>query len=282
MTDNKDITIGLIGIANIEKKRLQVAFDYSKQRPQSYVKVELDTLPDIIIVNADDPEAISSWGIYRESLAQYNVHNTPSLMLSKKRDLSMEASYMIRRPLIMSRIISILDKICEEVLVSNSDIAITDDVNIDIIESIILSAHYPDDPKDSTKTIIHHTKPVVLVVDDSLPVRVQMENALKKFVSRVDLAASGEDALELANTNDYALVFLDIILPGIDGYEICKTIKSGRCKDTPVILLTGNSSPADRIKGNLSGCDTYLIKPLNHVMFQEIVSQYLNTHATAS
>ncbi|SMN12471.1 Two-component response regulator [uncultured Candidatus Thioglobus sp.] len=281
MPDNKHITVGLIGIANIEKKRLQVAFDYSSQRPQSYIINELDTLPDIIIVNADNYESIASWEIYRTGLAQHNVDNPPSLMLSKKRDLFVDGSSIIRRPLIISRVISILDKICEEVLIRNSDIAITDNVNVDIIENIILSANYADSPEDGAARPTQ-TKPVVLVVDDSLPVRVQMENALKKFVSRVDLAESGEDALELASTNDYALVFLDIILPGIDGYEICKTIKAGRCKNTPVILLTGNSSPADRIKGNLSGCDTYLIKPLNHVMFQEIVSQYLNTHATAS
>ena len=278
MTDNKHITVGLIGINNIEKKRLQFAFDYSKERSQSYTEVDLATLPDIIIINADSRESLASWEIYRDGLTQHNVDDPPSLMLSKKRELSIGSSYSIRRPVILSRMISTLDKICEETLVKNSDIAITDDVNVDVIENIILSAHYPE--KDNA--IISQTKPVVLLVDDSLPVRIQMGNALKKFVSRVDLAESGEEALELANTNDYALVFLDIILPGIDGYEVCKTIKAGRCKNTPVILLTGNSSPADRIKGNLSGCDTYLIKPLNHDMFQEIVSQYLNTYSTAS
>jgi len=78
------------------------------------------------------------------------------------------------------------------------------------------------------------------------------------------------------NENNYDIIFLDIILPGIDGYEVCKAIKEGKCKDTPVIMLTGNSSPADRIKGNLSGCDTYLIKPVGQVVFQEIINQYLN------
>jgi DNA-binding NarL/FixJ family response regulator len=83
-----------------------------------------------------------------------------------------------------------------------------------------------------------------LVVDDSLPVRMQMNAALKPFTSRVDLGETGE------------------------------------AKDTPIILLTGNSSPADRIKGNLSGCDTYLIKPISQMVFKEIIiDQYLNNHS---
>ncbi len=103
-----------------------------------------------------------------------------------------------------------------------------------------------------------------------------MNEALKPFTSRVDLAETGEEALELINNNTYDIIFLDIVLPGVDGYEVCKTIKEGKGKNTPVILLTGNSSPADRIKGNLSGCDTYLIKPVSQMVFQDlIIGQYL-------
>ncbi len=118
---------------------------------------------------------------------------------------------------------------------------------------------------------------IALVVDDSFPVRIQMNEVLKPFTSRVDLAETGEEALELINNNAYDIIFLDIVLPGVDGYEVCKIIKEGKGKNTPVILLTGNSSPADRIKGNLSGCDTYLIKPVSQMVFQNlIIGQYLN------
>ncbi|MDZ7737435.1 MAG: response regulator [Gammaproteobacteria bacterium] len=114
-----------------------------------------------------------------------------------------------------------------------------------------------------------------LVVDDSLPVRIQLDQALKAFAQKVDFAETGEEAFELINGNNYDLIFLDVILPGVDGYEICKVIKQGKAKDTPVIMLTSNSSPADRIKGKLAGCDTYLIKPVGEAVFQEVVHNYL-------
>lgn len=115
----------------------------------------------------------------------------------------------------------------------------------------------------------------MLVVDDSLPVRIQMDQALKQFDADVDFAKTGEEAFDYINNNDYDVIFLDVVLPGVDGYEICKFIKEDKTKDTPVIMLTGNSSPQDKIKGKLVGCDTYLIKPVGKVVFREVMNQYL-------
>ncbi|MDZ7736476.1 MAG: response regulator [Gammaproteobacteria bacterium] len=71
------------------------------------------------------------------------------------------------------------------------------------------------------------------MVDDSLPVRIQLDQALKAFAEKVDFAETGEEAFELINGNNYDLIFLDVILPGVDGYEICKVMKRGKAKDTP-------------------------------------------------
>lgn len=271
MATNNPVTVGMIGIPDAEERRLQVAFDYSNNRPISYIIHELDALPDIVVVNADAPESMTIWSSYRDGLEKHNIHNPLSIMISKKRNESDGTEVRhLRRPLIISRVISTLDRLTNLELMIDREVAIGNDVNVDMIENIVLSADYPAE-------VVQCALPVALVVDDSLPVRVQMETALKKFTSRIDLAETGEEAIELASENDYDVVFLDVILPGIDGYEICKTIKAGRCKNTPVILLTGNSSPADRIKGNLYGCDTYLIKPLNHEVFEEVVNQYLST-----
>ncbi|MBI4005644.1 MAG: response regulator, partial [Gammaproteobacteria bacterium] len=70
--------------------------------------------------------------------------------------------------------------------------------------------------------------------------------------------------------------------PGIDGYDICKIIKQDPAKrKIPVIMLTSNSSPADRVKGKLAGCDTYLIKPVQHAVFEEVVQECLSAASTA-
>lgn len=278
MANNNSVTVGLIGISGIEEKRLQAACKYSENRNISYVNQSLDTLPAIVIVNADAPDSLVGWRIYQDGLSNHGIDNPPSLIISlKPSNTSSKHCYYIRRPLIISRVISMLDKIVDEQIKIDTEVAISTDVDIGVIETIVL-----DSTQEPTNQNWIASMPTALVVDDSLPVRIQMETALKKFTSRVDVAETGEEAIKMVNENDYDVVFLDIILPGMDGYEICKIMKEGKCRDTPVILLTGNSSPADRIKGNLSGCDTYLIKPMNQAVFENIVSEYLHTAPSPS
>ncbi len=115
-----------------------------------------------------------------------------------------------------------------------------------------------------------------MVVDDSQPVRKQLEIQLKMLGVSVELAENGEQAIELSKANQYDIIFLDVVMPGIDGYKVCKHLKQNvRSKETPVVMLTGKSSPFDKVKGTLSGCDTYLTKPLQHEEFQSIARKYL-------
>jgi twitching motility two-component system response regulator PilG len=109
-----------------------------------------------------------------------------------------------------------------------------------------------------------------------------MKAALERIARHVDFAETGEDALGLIETKRYDVVFLDVILPGLDGYEVCKRIrKSASNPRTPIVMLTSNSSPADRIKGKLAGCDTYLIKPVREGVFEEVIREFVQTAAAA-
>ena len=116
----------------------------------------------------------------------------------------------------------------------------------------------------------------MLVVDDSSTVRRQVGLELERLDIQVDAAESGEQAFELLARNRYDLIFLDVILPGVDGYHLCKAIKKDKTmKKTPVVMLTSKSSPFDRVKGALSGCDAYLTKPVKQSAFQGVVKKYL-------
>ena len=64
-----------------------------------------------------------------------------------------------------------------------------------------------------------------------------------------------------AATREYDLIVLDIMLPGIDGYQVCKRLREDARRDTPIIMLTARDAPPDRIKGLEAGADDYLIKP---------------------
>ncbi|MFN0318147.1 MAG: response regulator [Burkholderiales bacterium] len=116
----------------------------------------------------------------------------------------------------------------------------------------------------------------VLVCDDSSTVREFMRQRLQPYRLNVDYAESGEQAIGLTGTKHYACVFLDVMMPGIDGYQVCKLIKSiKRVNQTAVIMLTGKTSPFDKIRGTMAGCDAYLTKPVNEDKLLEVINRYL-------
>jgi twitching motility two-component system response regulator PilG len=89
-----------------------------------------------------------------------------------------------------------------------------------------------------------------------------LEQQLPKLSSAavsVTLAETAEEAMQKLESDHYDLVFLDVIMPGIDGYRLCKWIKAK--KPTHVVMLTSKKSPFDKVRGTMSGCDSYLTKP---------------------
>jgi twitching motility two-component system response regulator PilG len=117
----------------------------------------------------------------------------------------------------------------------------------------------------------------VLVVDDNATVRMFMKAKLAPFGFEVDYAETGEEAVGLTGSREYACVFLDVVLPGIDGYQVCKLIKSNKqaIKKTAVVMLTSRSSPFDKLRGSLAGCDEYLTKPLDENRLLETIAQFI-------
>ena len=117
----------------------------------------------------------------------------------------------------------------------------------------------------------------VLVVDDNATVRKFMETRLAPFGFNVDFAETGEQAVGLTGTKEYTCVFLDVVLPGIDGYQVCKLIKGNKqaVKRTAVVMLTSRSSPFDKLRGSLAGCDEYLTKPVDENHLLEVIAKFL-------
>jgi len=92
-----------------------------------------------------------------------------------------------------------------------------------------------------------------------------------------EFAEDAESALQLIATRSYDILFLEVVLPGKDGYEICKAVKEDKDKKhIPVIMLTGKSSPMDKVKGKLSGCDAFLTKPVSLKEFNQTLKKWLN------
>ena len=102
-------------------------------------------------------------------------------------------------------------------------------------------------------------KTKVLIVDDEATIRRILETRLKLSGYQVDIAIDGEDAIEKFNTCHPDVVILDIMLPKIDGFAVCKEIRS--YSEVPVIILSAVTDVQDRIKGLEMGADDYVTKP---------------------
>lgn len=101
----------------------------------------------------------------------------------------------------------------------------------------------------------------ILVVDDERPLVESIRFALQREGHVVEEAFDGAQALELAGTGRFDLVVLDVMLPGISGFEVCRVLRQH--SDVPILLLTARSHETDRVVGLDLGADDYITKPFS-------------------
>jgi two-component system phosphate regulon response regulator PhoB len=104
----------------------------------------------------------------------------------------------------------------------------------------------------------------ILVVEDEAPIQELLQFNLERNKYRVKVVDSGEEALKLADRFDPDLILLDIMLPGTDGLEVCKQLKSdSKTRHIPIIMLTALCEEADIVAGLELGADDYITKPFS-------------------
>ncbi len=101
----------------------------------------------------------------------------------------------------------------------------------------------------------------ILIVEDEPDLLRSLAQALREEGYAVDTAADGEDGFFKAESYDYDAVVLDVMLPGIDGWEILKRLR--KTKKTPVLMLTARDQTRDRVRGLDTGADDYVVKPFD-------------------
>jgi two-component system alkaline phosphatase synthesis response regulator PhoP len=107
-------------------------------------------------------------------------------------------------------------------------------------------------------------KEKILVVDDEKDILELIDFNLSKNGYRVRTVTSGEEALDLIKENDYDLIILDLMLPGVDGFDICKIIKADKHKSSiPIVMVTAKADEADKVAGLEIGADHYVTKPFS-------------------
>jgi CheY-like chemotaxis protein len=230
-------SVAVIGFSPQERNVLRGVFDLTSRRPTSFAQFDPDTgeEPGLFLVDASNKEFVN------ETLNVVVAHPVPVVLVG---DSNCGTPYpFVKRPIKWVKLLQLLES------------------------SVSAAQLRADAPKVDS----------VLVVDDSLPVRKFMELQLMPFGFDVTFAASGEEAVQFSTQKHYTCVFLDVMLPGVDGYQVCKTIKKNKHDGTPtaVVMLTGKTSPFDKIRGTMAGCDAYLTKPVDEEKLLEVILKFI-------
>lgn len=117
----------------------------------------------------------------------------------------------------------------------------------------------------------------VLLVDDSQSAREFVIQKLRSTWDRdfaFDLAQTGGEAKQKCLDKKYDILFLDVTLPDLDGYAVCKSLKNTKNADSLAVMLTSKSGTFDKLKGMMSGCDMYLVKPLDEAQIKSVAKKF--------
>ncbi|RZI44436.1 response regulator [Herbaspirillum sp. HC18] len=255
----------MIGFTEAEKSLLSSTFRLTSRRAFSYAEsATQDERADIYLVNADSAASMAQL-----DARSPNVH-APAVLIGRSGTTSTWP--LVQKPIHWMRLFEQLDQ----------------QMALALRERTQRSADAPWDGRTrrraADKTLPpQEPAPVevkpnesVLVVDDSATVRAFMRSRLAPFRFDVDYAESGEMAIDMAQAKNYTCIFLDILMPGMDGYQVCKRIKSSPAtKGSAVVMLTSKSSAFDKFRGTWAGCDAYLGKPVGEDELLATIARFL-------
>lgn len=116
----------------------------------------------------------------------------------------------------------------------------------------------------------------VLLVDDSSTVRQTLKQMLQETHCEVSLAEDGFEALLHCSIAKPDIVFMDITMPQLDGFQVCSLLKANKCfAQTPIVLVSANDNPLDRAKAQLVGAKDFIAKPFRKQDVLEAVERYV-------
>ena len=274
MSQKEQYLVDVIGFNATERALLSSIFALAARREPGFAQFEASAgVPaDLYLVDADDPAA---WADFRTLRSRAPLPCVLAGLSDHGSGLG-----LIARPLQWARLLQAMeDALGTDELDANAKLAVAGSGEIPGLAASGVVRHAAagsraGGAKAAAKRALGDT---VLVVDDNATVRMFMQAKLAPYGFEVDFAETGEQAVGLTGSREYTCVFLDVVLPGIDGYQVCKLIKGNKqaIKKTAVVMLTSRSSPFDKLRGSLAGCDEYLTKPLDENRLLEVIAKFL-------
>lgn len=278
--NQRKFNVGVVGASDGEFESISRIFAVTRFRKRCYVPVAVQANAfkhelniDFILMCSNNPNIIAAWNNSNFALS---FGRRPTIFLARNKEQKL-GRYQLNSPVNPSRFIKLLDHYTISVLNFLPEFEIGSDDHF-IADSTLSGLKILKNNLKESKNKNRDAPKSVLIVDDSLAVRRQMQIEFELRRDNLDLANNAEEALKAINQKKYDLIFLDVIMPGMDGYAVCKKIKKSELnRNTPVVLLTSRSSSFDKIKGALAGCDSYLVKPINHNEFEAVYDKYTFT-----
>ena len=267
MTQERHFKVCAVGVPQTETSILSRVLRISGGRNRTYELVEDGTKEtvDFVLAHVDSRESEQLRDII------YKFPNKPVVLMGAKGQ-GEGRTYFIETPIVASRLLKVFDQITVQELKFAPELKIgaEDQASQEAVAKISSEG-------DSTKaTKFNPRASRALVVDDSAPVRKQLEVGLRMLGVDADFAEDGDQALLKLSQAKFDIIFLDVVMPGKDGFAVCKLIKKNpTTKDVPVVMLTGKSSAMDKVKGSLAGCQAYLTKPIDSKEFQTTLEKFI-------
>jgi twitching motility two-component system response regulator PilG len=260
------ISVGVMGFSQYEEMKFKKIVELSQNHKRAYRFDNIaETKPvDLLIVKEADEFVL------RQQQAYQARHKNKAIQVVKsgREPIRHQEGYYIRGILIPSRVFAVLDNI--EFNPDTTTVFETKTADLAVPELQPAAAIAKTQPQSAILQ--------VLVVDDSVMMQktIQMELNKATIPLAVDFADTGEMALEKVKLKKYNVIFLDVMMPGIDGFETCTQIRKfeGMAK-TPIIMLTSKTSAMDEVRGLVAGCTTYLTKPFVHDEFQKMLERIM-------
>jgi two-component system alkaline phosphatase synthesis response regulator PhoP len=119
----------------------------------------------------------------------------------------------------------------------------------------------------------------ILIVDNERHIRTLLKQSLYQLAkqgTKLLTAENGQEALKLLDAEHPDLIFLDLMMPGLNGFDVCRLIKSDvQLRSTYIIILTARSQSVDKLMGNIVGADEYIVKPFDPEMIAQRAAEIL-------
>jgi two-component system, cell cycle response regulator len=270
--------VAILGFgAGIEEK-FKLLFQQDRLGKRRYkLATANDQAINILLVNFDNPLAVR-----KKDILLNGVCANAEIVAVSQLPLTDAPKYHIRGMLTASRLMAVFDSIALAAPAKSLPTALPpanfQPPKLELVQAIVKPAvkaeiEQPVVSAEVKPQVSAVRKYRALVVDDSIAIQKSLELKLVTLeqIGEIDFAESGEAALAMAAENQYHLIFLDVMMPGMDGYQACTELrKNPLYKKTPIIMVSGKTSPLDEVKGIMAGCTTYLTKPVEETAFQKL------------